>query len=205
MYTKQTPKHFIVYYCLPQQYSAVAGTYSQETPSRSRHQHYNSSRVRLHGEQTSFTIMRRTYKPLFWRATRPVNSTDCMIEGRYCLKRIMIDIFILYFKKIFSLIHTIRSVYGTVWPAKTTACTFCARLRNWLISAWSLYEMSIKTSFSLHERHSSLGFACVAAVFCWRKSVQYGGQFDCYSISTSSFTPPPQKKNENKNKNKKPK
>ena len=45
--------------------------------------------------------MRRTYKPLFWRATRPVNSTDCMIEGRYCLKRIIIDIFILYFKKYF--------------------------------------------------------------------------------------------------------
>ena len=43
--------------------------------------------------------MRRTYKPLFWRATRPVNSTDGMIEGRYCLKRIIIDIFILYFTK----------------------------------------------------------------------------------------------------------
>ena len=46
--------------------------------------------------------MRRTYKPLFWRATRPVNSMpDCMIEGRYYLKRIIIDIFILYFKKYF--------------------------------------------------------------------------------------------------------
>ena len=45
--------------------------------------------------------MRRTYKPLFWRATRPVNSTDCMIERRYCLKRVIIDIFILYFKKYF--------------------------------------------------------------------------------------------------------
>ena len=45
--------------------------------------------------------MRRTYKPLFWRATRPVNSMDCMTEGRYCLKRIIIDIFILYFKKYF--------------------------------------------------------------------------------------------------------
>ena len=45
--------------------------------------------------------MRRTYKSLFWRATRPVNSTDCMIEGRYCLKRIIIDIFILCFKKYF--------------------------------------------------------------------------------------------------------
>ena len=42
--------------------------------------------------------MRRTYKPLFWQATRPVNSTDCMIEGRYCLKRIIIDVFILDFK-----------------------------------------------------------------------------------------------------------
>ena len=47
--------------------------------------------------------MRRTYKPLFWRATRPVNSTDCMIEGKYCLKLIIIDIFILYFKKHFHL------------------------------------------------------------------------------------------------------
>ena len=45
--------------------------------------------------------MRRTYKPLFWRATRPVNSTDCMIEGKYCLKHIIIDIFIFNFKKYF--------------------------------------------------------------------------------------------------------
>ena len=51
--------------------------------------------------RASFTIMRRKYKPLFWRATRPVNSTDCMTEGRYCLKSIMIDIFILYFIKYF--------------------------------------------------------------------------------------------------------
>ena len=43
--------------------------------------------------------MRRTYKPLFWRATLPVNSTDCMIAGRYCLKRIIINIFTLYFIK----------------------------------------------------------------------------------------------------------
>ena len=45
--------------------------------------------------------MRRTYKPLFWRATRPVNSTDCMIAGRYCLKRIIINIFTLCFIKYF--------------------------------------------------------------------------------------------------------
>ena len=51
--------------------------------------------------KASFTIMRRTYEPLFWRATRPVNSTDCMIEGRYYLKRIIIDISILCFKKYF--------------------------------------------------------------------------------------------------------
>ena len=45
--------------------------------------------------------MRRTYKPLFWRATRPVNLTDCKIKGRYCLKPIIIDIFTLYFIKYF--------------------------------------------------------------------------------------------------------
>ena len=50
--------------------------------------------------------------------TRPVNSTDCMIEGKYYLKRIIIDIFILYFKKIFPLIYTIRRVYGTCGPPK---------------------------------------------------------------------------------------
>ena len=27
--------------------------------------------------------MLRTYKPLFWRATRPVNTTDCMNEWKY--------------------------------------------------------------------------------------------------------------------------
>ena len=76
--------------------------------------------------------MRRMCKPLFWRATRPVNSTDCMIEGRYCLKRIIIDIFILCFKKYFhSFIQS--AVFTDVWPAKTTACTFCAWLWNWLI------------------------------------------------------------------------
>ena len=45
--------------------------------------------------------MRRTYKPLFWRTTHPVNSMDCMTEGRYCLKRIIFDKFIIYFIKYF--------------------------------------------------------------------------------------------------------
>ena len=30
--------------------------------------------------------MRRTYKQLFWRATSPVNSADCMNEWNYFLK-----------------------------------------------------------------------------------------------------------------------
>ena len=30
--------------------------------------------------------MRRTYKPLFWRATRPVNRGDCMNEWKYFIK-----------------------------------------------------------------------------------------------------------------------
>ena len=30
--------------------------------------------------------MRRTYKPLFWRATRPVNTADCMNKWKYFLK-----------------------------------------------------------------------------------------------------------------------
>ena len=42
--------------------------------------------------------MRSTYKRFVWRATRPVNMADCMNEWRYCLKRIIIDIFLLYFK-----------------------------------------------------------------------------------------------------------
>ena len=41
-----------------------------------------------------------------------------MDEGRYCLKRIIIDIFILYFKKIFPLIQTIRRVFGACGPPK---------------------------------------------------------------------------------------
>ena len=57
--------------------------------------------------------MRRTYKPLFWRATRLVNATDCMIEGRYCLKRNIIDIFILNFIKYFhSFIRVARQNNG---------------------------------------------------------------------------------------------
>ena len=30
--------------------------------------------------------MRRTYKPLFWRVTRSVNTADCMNEWKYFLK-----------------------------------------------------------------------------------------------------------------------
>ena len=66
--------------------------------------------------------MCRTHKPLFWWATHPVNSMDCMTEGRYCLKHIIVDIFILYFKKIFPLIHRIHSVYGT-----------CGLPKQWLV------------------------------------------------------------------------
>ena len=62
--------------------------------------------------------MRRTYKPLFWQAARPVNSTDCMIEGRYCLKRIIIDISILYFIKYFHSFIEWHRVYGTCGPPK---------------------------------------------------------------------------------------
>ena len=36
--------------------------------------------------KASFTIMRSTYKRFLWRATRPVNTADCMDEGRYFLK-----------------------------------------------------------------------------------------------------------------------
>ena len=75
--------------------------------------------------KASFKIMRRTCKPLFWRATRPVNSTDCMIEGRYCLKPITIDMLILYFKKYFHS-FTQSAVFTGRVAAKTTACTLCA-------------------------------------------------------------------------------
>ena len=30
--------------------------------------------------------MRSTYKRFVWRATRPVNTADCMNEWKYCLK-----------------------------------------------------------------------------------------------------------------------
>ena len=65
--------------------------------------------------------MRSTYKRFVWRATRPVNTADCMDEGRYCLKRIIIDIFILYFKNIST--HSRNPLcLQDVWPAKQTAC-----------------------------------------------------------------------------------
>ena len=79
--------------------------------------------------------MRRTYKSLFWRATRPVNSTDCMIDGRYCLKRVIIDIFIYLYYILKNISTHSRNLpcLQDVWPAKTTACTFWAWLWNWLI------------------------------------------------------------------------
>ena len=43
--------------------------------------------------------MRSPYKRFVWRATRPVNKADCMNEGRYWLKCVIIDIFLLHFKK----------------------------------------------------------------------------------------------------------
>ena len=39
------------------------------------------------------TIMRSTYKWFVWRATRPVNTADCMNEWIYCLKCIIIGYF----------------------------------------------------------------------------------------------------------------
>ena len=73
--------------------------------------------------------MRSTYKRFLWRATRPVNTADCMNEGRYYLKCIIIDIFLSYFKNI--------STLHDVLPAKQTACTYCAWLWNWLIECSS--------------------------------------------------------------------
>ena len=65
--------------------------------------------------------MRSTYKRFAWRATRPVNTADCVNEGRYCLKCIITDILILYFKKISPLITTltIRRNYRTRDPPKS--------------------------------------------------------------------------------------
>ena len=58
-----------------------------------------------------------------------------MIEGRYCLKRIIIDIFILCFKKYFHSFIQSAVFTGRV-AAKTTACTFCVWLWNWLIDVF---------------------------------------------------------------------
>ena len=43
--------------------------------------------------------MRRTYKPLFWRATRPVNTADCMNEWRYFIKYNVNILIIIRFKQ----------------------------------------------------------------------------------------------------------
>ena len=43
--------------------------------------------------------MRRTYKPLFWRATRPVNTVDCMNDWKYFLKYNINISIIIHFKQ----------------------------------------------------------------------------------------------------------
>ena len=43
--------------------------------------------------------MRRTYKPLFWRATRPVNTADSMNEWRYFIKYNVNILIIIRFKQ----------------------------------------------------------------------------------------------------------
>ena len=43
--------------------------------------------------------MRRTYKPLFWRATRPVNTAYCMNEWKYFIKYNVNILIIIGFKQ----------------------------------------------------------------------------------------------------------
>ena len=53
--------------------------------------------------------MRRTYKPLFWRATRPVNTVDCMNEWKYFLKyNINISIIIRFKQYLPSIIESVE-------------------------------------------------------------------------------------------------
>ena len=57
----------------------------------------------------SVTIMRRTCKPLFWRATRPVNTADCMNEWKYFLKfNINISIIIRFKQYLPSIIQSVE-------------------------------------------------------------------------------------------------
>ena len=53
--------------------------------------------------------MRRAYKPLFWRATRPENTADCMNEWKYFLKyNINISIIIRFKQYLRSIIQSIE-------------------------------------------------------------------------------------------------
>ena len=76
------------------------------------------------------------YKRFGWWATCPVNTADCMNERTYCLKCIIIDIFLSYFKNI--------STLQDVLPAKQTACTYCAWLWNWFISQFHNHAQNVQ-------------------------------------------------------------
>ena len=53
--------------------------------------------------------MRRTYKPLFWRATRSVNTADCKNEWKYFLKyNINISIIIRFKQYLLSIIQSVE-------------------------------------------------------------------------------------------------
>ena len=64
--------------------------------------------------KASFTVMRSTYKQFVWRATRPVNTTDCMNEWLIYIT----DIFPLYVKKYLHSLHNRRVYIQDAWPAK---------------------------------------------------------------------------------------
>ena len=98
------------------------------------HDFGKSSKIVVGSNIVAVQIMHRTYKPLFWRATRPVNSPECMIEGRNCLKRIIIDIFILYFIKYF---HSFtQSVVFTGRVARQNNGLYVLRMIVKLVYCW---------------------------------------------------------------------
>ena len=98
--------------------------------------------------------MRRAYKPLFWRATRPENTADCMNEWKYFLKYNINISIIIRFKQY--LPSVIQSIEFTGRVARQNNGLYVLRMIVKLAYTTAQHD-TIDTSTARHEttRHST--------------------------------------------------
>ena len=95
--------------------------------------------------------MRRMYKPLFWRATRPVNTADCINEWKYFIKYNKNMSIIIRFKQY--LLSIIQSVEFTGRVARQNNGLYVLRMIVKLANC-----RCAQAHAGCHDYHNSLDF-----------------------------------------------